>query len=320
MHLIECIQKLSTGGNLVLKPSSWDPMINMVFVGPTSPLHVLPVILQILLEFNEGCTRIEADFMWEIIANLGVDLGALGMVSESIAWELLKITIFRRVAGSDCSPRILIHLADLLYFLSCRYNNQLQYEPALQASQQSLDLWHHLSESSPDVDFQTCLLKAMVLHVENLLQADQKMNALSIAQDATALSHSMADGIIQFSPGSSLADEDRFKAVKFQDAFLALANALSSVNRHLESYAAFVEGFQTAVKLPVSECPPLYRDIDSFINQICKVAEEDQFSLVMLADCIILFRNLAPSSHPPQELFLPIPLAPPCLHAFFSAG
>ncbi|KAJ7933983.1 hypothetical protein B0H13DRAFT_2500987 [Mycena leptocephala] len=137
------------------------------------------------------------------------------------------------------------------------------------------------------------------------------MAALSIAQDATSLSRSMAEETIQFSLGSSLADEDKFKAVKFQNAFFALANALSSVNCHLKSYAAFMEGFQTAVKLPVSERPPVEVDIDSFINQICKVAEEDQFSLAMLADCIILFRNLArihPKNFSSQFLWL--------LHAF----
>ncbi|KAJ7933989.1 hypothetical protein B0H13DRAFT_688185 [Mycena leptocephala] len=292
MHLIECIQKLSAGGNLVLETSSWDPVTNLVFAGPTSPLHVLPMMLQILLEFNEGCTSIETSFMWEIMVNLGVDLGALGMSSESMAWELLKIQIFRRF-GSDCSPRILAHLARSLYSLSFRYRDQLQYEPALQASQQSFDLWHHLSESSPDVDYRTCLLKAMVIHAENLLQADQNMAALSITLDATALSRSMANEMNQFSPGSPLSKEDEFKAVQCRDAFLAFGNALSSVNRHLESFAAFMEGFQTAVKLPVSEHPPVEINIDSFINQICKVAEEGSFSLVMLADCIILFRNLA---------------------------
>jgi soluble lytic murein transglycosylase-like protein len=133
----------------------------------------------------------------------------------------------------------------------------------------------------------------MVLHADNLLQTDQNMAALSIAQDAAALSHSMADEIIQFSPGSSLTEEDKVEAVQCREALFVLANALSSFDRHLDSYAAFMEGFQTAVKLPVSEYPPAAKDIDSFIDQICKVAEEDQFSLVMLADCIILFRNLA---------------------------
>jgi tetratricopeptide (TPR) repeat protein len=251
------------------------------------------VILQSLLEFNEGRTSIETDFMWGVMTNLGVKLGALGMTFESMAWELLNIQICRCFTGGECSPWILQHLADSLYSLSFRYRYQLQYEPALQASQQSFDLWHHLSEISPDVDYRLSLLKAMILHAENLLQADQKMDAPSIAQDATALSHSMADEIIQFSLGSSLSKEDKFKAVQCRDAFLAFGNALSSVNRHLESYAAFMEGFQTAVKLPVSERPPADKDIDSFMDQICKVAEEDQFSLVMLADCIILFRNLA---------------------------
>ncbi|KAJ7933978.1 hypothetical protein B0H13DRAFT_1855829 [Mycena leptocephala] len=54
MHLIECIQKLSAGGNLVLKTSSSDPKTKEVFVGPTSPLHVLSVILQILLDLMKA--------------------------------------------------------------------------------------------------------------------------------------------------------------------------------------------------------------------------------------------------------------------------
>ncbi|KAJ7855399.1 hypothetical protein B0H13DRAFT_2577891 [Mycena leptocephala] len=285
MQLIEHIRKLSAGGNLVLELSSLDPKTK-----------------QILLEFNEGCTSIETDFMWDIMVNLGVRLDALGMVSESMAWELLKIQIFRCLAGSDCSPRILQDLAHSLYQLSCQYRYQLQYLPALQASQQSLDLWHHLSESSLDV-YRSSLLTAMVLHVENLLQADQKMDALSIAQDATALSRSMAEQIIQL----SLTERDKFEAVQCHKALFVLANALSSSDRHLESYAAFMEGFQTAIELPVSEHPPAAKDIDSFINQICKVAEEEQFSLVMLADCVILFCNLAhihPKNFSSQFLWL----------------
>ncbi|KAJ7836314.1 hypothetical protein B0H13DRAFT_2423107 [Mycena leptocephala] len=188
MQLIEHIQKLSAGGNLVLKTLSWDSTTK-----------------QILLEFNEGCTSIETDFMRGVMANLGVDLAALGMTSESMAWELLKIQIFRRFTGNT----------------EINFNMSLPYKPA---------------------------------------------SNLSIS------------GII---------------SLKCRKAFFVLANALSSFNRHLESYAAFMEGFQTTIELPVSERPLVDKDIDSFINQICKMAEEDQFSLVMLADCVILYCNLA---------------------------
>jgi hypothetical protein len=61
----------------------------------------------------------------------------------------------------------------------------------------------------------------MVLHANHLLLLNKNIAALSIAQDASALSHSMTDEIIQFSPGSSLTEEDNLEQYSVARHFLS---------------------------------------------------------------------------------------------------
>jgi tetratricopeptide (TPR) repeat protein len=119
------------------------------------------------------------------------------------------------------------------------------------------------------------------------------MTALSIAQDAVALSRLMLEQIIDSSSGS-LSSVDESNVDWSLGAIFALARTLSSLDCHLESYVTWKEGFQTFVRLPVLflGCPS-GKDIDSFLNQICTVAEGGGFSLAMLVDCVILCCNLA---------------------------
>ncbi|KAF7357867.1 Tetratricopeptide repeat family [Mycena venus] len=177
--------------------------------------------------------------------------------------------------------------------LSVRFQGQLQFQFALLASQESLDLWNHISESLPEVDNRIGQLLALIVHARNLSETGQRMTALSIAQNAAAISRPMADEVYSTSRIDSLSDEDQFKLVETRNALFILAKVLSSVEQHLESYTVFREGFRAVLRFTVSTCPPIATDIDSFLNQICKVAEEGTFSLGMLADCVILFRDLA---------------------------
>jgi hypothetical protein len=86
---------------------------------------------------------------------------------------------------------------------------------------------------------------------------------------------------------------DEFNTAWSCAAIFELAKALSSVNRHLESYEASKEGFQTIIRLPIPSHLLLGECIDLFLNQICKMVEEGGFSLPMLVDCVILLCNLA---------------------------
>ncbi|KAF7357936.1 Tetratricopeptide repeat family [Mycena venus] len=297
MRLIDSIRHLTTRGSLVLDSSVWESMrpLQLLFLQSASPSRVLQWILIELVEIHENPTgKIQVEILAEILFKLGVHLVNLGKTSEAIAWELLKIDILRSSASRDWSAAILAQLAHSLYLLSWRYQSQLQYRRALQASQQSLDLWHHLSESLPDVDHRASLLTATIVHAENLFHTGQKTVALCIAQEAADLSRRMVEQLLETcSEPASLTEETEFKAVRCCEAYFNLAHTLSSVGRHFESYQVFVEGFQTILKLPVSTYPPSGTDVDMFIDQACRVAEGDGFSLAMLADCVILFRNLA---------------------------
>ncbi|KAF7362314.1 Tetratricopeptide repeat family [Mycena venus] len=294
MRLIDSIQKLRASGNLNVNVSLWDRPRQLVFSGSTSTLHVLHKILGMVLVINDGRTGMQVEFPWDIMANLGVQLDALGMISEGIAWNILKIHILHSFAGQAYSIRTWAQIADSLTTLSIGYQHQLQFEPALRSSQQSLELWRHLSGNSPDVDNHIGLLASMATHAHNLLETGQAMAALTIAEEAVTLSRSTIAPIIESDPGLlSWNEEYEFAMVRALQARLTLAKAFSSVGRHLESYAAFNEGFHLILRWPPFAHPPSGADVDSLLDQICKVAEREEFSLHMLADCVVLFRNLA---------------------------
>ncbi|KAF7357939.1 Tetratricopeptide repeat family [Mycena venus] len=294
MCLIDSVQRLLTGGKLVLHEPLWDPTqpFRLVFSDSRSTLHVLHWILGTAIEIKESpaaCMLLSGPIE-DAFRNLGVHLSDIGMVSESIAWERLKIQV---LLSLDCAAAISPDIAHAFKLLSFGYHRQSQFQRALQASQQSFDLWHHICESLPDVDNRIGPLTSLNMHAQNLLETGQKMTALSTAQDAAAISRPMAEQLINSSSGLlSLNDEAKCEAVQCRDSLFILAKALASLNRHLEAYEAFKAGFQTFLSLPICECPPSGKDIDSFINEICKVSEGGGFSLAMLADCVILFHNL----------------------------
>ncbi|KAF7357910.1 Tetratricopeptide repeat family [Mycena venus] len=304
--LMDSLQKCLTGGNLILQEPLSDPNepLQLVLVQST-PLNTLHQILGAVLKVNESPTvQIQLNSMEEVMVGLGIHLDNIGMKSEAIAWERLRIRILHSLAAGHHCVGILCEIASALGELSIGYLHLFQFQAALQASQQSLDLWHHISESLPEVDNRTGQLIAMAAHAQNLLETGQGTAALSTAQDAVAISRSMATQLIESVAGSSpLTEEDEYRAVLSCDAIFRLAEALSSVDRNLESYEASMEGFQTVLRLRFLSRRPPGRDIDSFLDQICKVAEEGTFSLGMLADCVTLFRDLARMY--PQKLSFP---------------
>jgi hypothetical protein len=212
------------------------------------------------------------------------------MASESIAWEHFKIRMLRHLDGP--AAMTLLDMAHALMWLSIEYHRQHQFQSAIQAGQQSLDLWDRLSDSLPEVNIRICLVMVLTTQTRSLLETGQKMAALSIVQDAVALARPMLEQIIKSDSGFS-SSVDEFNADWSCGAIFELAKALSSLNRHLESYKALKEGFHTIIRLPIPSRLLLGECMDLFLRQICKVAEEGGFSLPMLVDCVILFRNLA---------------------------
>ncbi|KAF7357955.1 Tetratricopeptide repeat family [Mycena venus] len=303
MCLVDLVQRLLTGGKLVLHAPLSDPTqsLQLVYADTRSTLHVLHWILGTVIEIRESPSdRIPLSGpIKDILRDLGVYLNNIGMTSESIIWERLNLQV---LLSLDCAAAISPEIATSLEFLSSRYHRQNQFQAALQASQQSLDLWRHICESLPDVDHRIGLLTALVTHTQNLLETSQKMTALFTAQDAAAISRPMVEELINSSSGLSsqvLNKPDKHNAEQCRNSLFNLAQALASLDHHLESYEAFKEGFQTFLSLPIGKYPPSGKDINSFINEICNVAEGGGFSLAMLSDSAVLFRDLT-RMHPEQ--------------------
>ncbi|KAJ7349059.1 hypothetical protein DFH08DRAFT_134664 [Mycena albidolilacea] len=292
MCLITSLEGLLISDKLVLDGPLFGPAQASQFTfKQCTLLHLLHEILGVIIIIKESrYIRIPLGSMKNILINLGISLSNMGMVSESIAWEHFKIRMLRHLDGP--AAMTLPDMAHALMWLSIEYHRQHQFQSAIQAGQQSLDLWHCLSDSLPEVDIRICLIMILTTQTQCLLETGPKIAALSIAQDAVALARPMLEQIIKSDSGfSSLVDE--FNADWSCGAIFELAKALSSLNRHLESYEASKEIFQTIIRLPIPSHLLLGECIDLFLNQICKVAEGGSFSLPMLMDCVILFRNLA---------------------------
>ncbi|KAJ7640783.1 hypothetical protein DFH06DRAFT_622303 [Mycena polygramma] len=293
LRLVDSLRQMLMCGNLVLHAPLWDPAQPIKLHFLNEPLsRVLYWIMGKVLEISESSSAgIPLEAMEDMLMDLGICLTNLGMVSEGIAWERLKIRILRFLASGEYSAGTLPRLALTLRELSLGHRRLLRHELALQTSEQSVALWRHLSETLPEVDYRVGLMTAMEMHVLNLLDCGQQAAAQSLAEEAVALSRPMVNRIIASSSGlATLVEEDQFEIVIFSDISFSLAETLASASRYLESYHASKEALEMML---ISGYPPSGKAVDSFLDRICKIAEEGSCSLEMLADCVILFRDLA---------------------------
>ncbi|KAJ6488367.1 hypothetical protein DFH09DRAFT_1455660 [Mycena vulgaris] len=151
-------------------------------------------------------------------------------------------------------------------------------------------MWH---EFSPDLNYRPLLSWILITHSENFRETGQLKDAISNAEEAVAVCRRMAGQLIDSGSKLFWTAEDEWKAVTFLRALFALAAAHASADRHLAAYEAAKEGFQTVLRFPKINYPPSAKTIDTFIDQLCKVAEGGEFSLGMLAENVIMFRDLA---------------------------
>ncbi|KAJ7019205.1 hypothetical protein C8F04DRAFT_351160 [Mycena alexandri] len=239
IRLIDSLQQLQAVGRLNIATSFWDPIspLQLTFMKSTSPLHILHWTLETVLQISGDQPTTQVQLMTNTLNNLGAYLVASGMVSEGITWALMKIDMLRQFARGHCSAGTLARLVATLAEVSIGYRYQLQYELALRASQQALDLCLCLSEHPPDSDHRTLLLDTLVTHGLTLLQSGQKEDLPSIAENAVALARPLLQQIIQSAVGlSSLTQEDEYTVVTGGQARYILREVLSSSGRTLESY------------------------------------------------------------------------------------
>ncbi|KAJ7141056.1 hypothetical protein C8R44DRAFT_240439 [Mycena epipterygia] len=290
LRLIDRLQQLVVNHTLILDAPLWDVPLRLPIYN--SPEHILYNILGLLLTTNGCPAEIEFSTIHSILG-LANDLGHLQMKSEAIAWHLMTIQILRQLAGASHTD-ILLQLAITLHNLACEYRSQLHRDLATQSSQQSVDLCRGLCEISTDVDYQPLLLTTLVTYSDNLREAGQPEVALSTAQEAVTMCRPMVGQIIESGLGlASWTEEIECKAVRSFEALFTFARALSSVDRKLEAYESWKEGFQIVLRFSGTRNPQLRQHIDLFLDQMCKLAEAEEFSLTMLSDCMILVCDLA---------------------------
>ncbi|KAJ6531560.1 hypothetical protein DFH09DRAFT_136674 [Mycena vulgaris] len=262
----------------------------LVFIKPVSATRVLYNILALMVQVEDSPAKIVFAYLQTII-RIGDFLSNLRMNSEAIAWYHMTIQILRRFSGADLPShsRVLSNLALSSLNLSCRYQNELRWDLAIETSQQAMDFCHLWQELFPDLDYRPLLSGILITHSENLRAIGQLEDFISNAEEAVAVCRGMVGEFID--SGSAFAEYE-WKAVTFLRAFFTLVAAHASADRHFAAYEAANEGFRTLLRFPTGY-PPSRTDIDISIDQICKVAEGGGFSLGMLADVTVLFWDLA---------------------------
>ncbi|KAK7018855.1 Tetratricopeptide repeat family [Favolaschia claudopus] len=262
-----------------------------------TPSHALFHILGIIVAIHSCDHASLLDLLMTAINDLPGCFSLAGMDSEVIAWAHFEIDLHHYMAKKGYNIGTLPRIANALGDISLAHRNQLELDIAIELSQQSLALWVEVSHLLPDADNRIGYLRAMIIHAGNLLASDDKTTMLSAAQDAVSLARPMAKALAEsiLSRGTPLTPVELYTVYHLHEAFIVLAQVLSSLDRPLESYEAFVEGSRTACSLPICGHDPIHwgQYIDSFLDVICKVAEDGRLSLSMLADGVILFRDLA---------------------------
>ncbi|KAJ7233387.1 hypothetical protein C8J57DRAFT_1729528 [Mycena rebaudengoi] len=300
MHLIHAFKKYTTSAFFQSKTPHWDPVeepLQIVFLQPKSDLHILQKILTVMLQIKDHQTALSTKDATEILLELGEELSWLGLQSEATALDALAVQVFRNLASGENFTGCLPRLAFALRHLSHRYQYQLRHEFAVQASEQSVYWCHFASESTPHADNRALLLASLNTHSTNLRAAGQIDAAISVAQEALALSRALLPEIFQLAstkPNWAFrCPEYEFQASDCTRSFFCLGSAFSDASRHREAYLASKEGLEVVAHFSGSIPPPSGSDIDAFFNHMCKMAEAGDLPQDSLANAVILYGSLS---------------------------
>ncbi|KAJ7142777.1 hypothetical protein C8R44DRAFT_761092 [Mycena epipterygia] len=292
LHLVDAFQELLLGRSGDL-PWNTAPS-TMMFKEAPSPRHILHQVLGMVLAIRTGPTKVPAESIMSILDGLGAILEYLQMTSEAIAWGLLRIKILRQ-SNRAHSAGVFPRLSRSLKQVSDQYAHQLRHDLALQASQKAVDSSQFSSENWPHPGNQTFLIDSLISHSRNLRQTGQPTAAISAADAAVALTGPMAAGLLESYIGSGLSPADLWIAVAHSRASFVLAAAFSSAGQTREAYQASKQSLQSLLRLSgtLQHISRFQKDFDSFFDHMCTMAEAQDLPVEMLADCVILFRDLA---------------------------
>ncbi|KAJ7142787.1 hypothetical protein C8R44DRAFT_924451 [Mycena epipterygia] len=289
LHLVDALQDRLLRGSIDLP---WDTVPLTLGLELPSPAHILHRILGTVLALRTSPTEIHAETIMSILDDVGPTLESLHMNSEALAWGLLTIQILRQ-SNRDRCVGVFPRLSHSLRQVSDQYDYQLRHDLALESSQKAVNLSQFSWESWPNPENQTLLISSLISHSRNLRQAGQPTAAISAAEAAVSITCPMAAGIMEFCLASGPSPKDLWIAVAGSKASFVLAAAFSSAGRTREAYQASKQGLQNLLRLTIQRISRFQSDFDSFFDHLCTIAEAEDFSVEMLADCVILIRDLA---------------------------
>ncbi|KAJ7233995.1 hypothetical protein C8J57DRAFT_1532037 [Mycena rebaudengoi] len=299
MRLLDSLEKCTTAHLFHAKTPYWDPIkpLPLIFLRPTSKAGVLHNILGVVLQIKHSPTQLSLRDIANMLLNLGVKLSSLGVQSEAKASDTFSVKLFRYLASGENGVGALPQFADALCKLSRRYRYELRHDLAVDASRQSVELCHFLSESAPDVDNRVLFLTASNIHSSNLRAAGQIDAAMSVARDALGICRSLLPKTLEFASTrpdwASQYPEYEFQAGQCAESFFYLSRALSGASRHREAFLTSKEGLEVVARFAGAIPPPSGSDIDAFFNHMCNMAEAGELDVNFLADVVILYNNLS---------------------------
>ncbi|KAJ7646577.1 hypothetical protein FB45DRAFT_1051243 [Roridomyces roridus] len=308
MHLVNSLEQLFISGRLDLVQNGVNlpRMRYPVFAQPTTPAHILHRVLGMVLQIhnsdtNQGSTTLPFRIR-DFDRNIKTDLSELGLRSEAIAWSNLAVQMLKHlVACGGSAQKILPRISLFQYGTVVNYQHQLRYELALQASEEALLDWQTFPEST-NIHWQMWGANLKATHARNLNLSKRSVEAVSLAQLAVSLSRPLVAQLAASGAPVNTGTPEEYTIFTSSNASFFLGEILSSLNRHVEAYKVLTNGFEMLLQFSGSIRPPDGEHIDTFIHQICTLAEAGDFNLQMLRDCVLLIRSLA---HRYRESFAP---------------
>ncbi|KAF7325207.1 Tetratricopeptide repeat family [Mycena kentingensis (nom. inval.)] len=295
LRLIPLVQRSIASGLCVFDPSLWAETLCFGRTGLASPEHVLHAVLGAILQVNSPAMELE--FMTTCICRLGTQLRGIGMVSESVAWELLTSQILRRLAAdSPHSATMLPRLARSLRRLSNAYREQCEYAEALKTSEQSVELWRYIFHTSAQFDNHVPFVDSLLVYLSDLCTANRDEAILYVAAEADGLARAHFDALFaSYGEDDEWDDVDEWAASRCCQAVFEHGQALGLAARSIESCECLVEAFRLYLKLPDRAMAQLYlgASVDMLIHQVCMASESGSFTYDWLSSMMLLFRDLA---------------------------
>ncbi|KAF7328080.1 Tetratricopeptide repeat family [Mycena kentingensis (nom. inval.)] len=298
-RLIPALQYSLASGVAVLDPSLWPQSVTGGLPESPTTESVLHSILGAIVEL--GKPAIDFEFMNTCVVRLGKRLRVIGMLPESVAWELATAEILRSLAATGKGLSTLLpRLARSLARLSVTYQGQYRYEEAVKASEQSVELWRFIAATAEDFCNQPSIVYYLLRHSEALKHVDcpnRCEDILDTVGEAARLGRLHLEYL--FARPSEWDWSAHWAAAQCCLAVFQYGHALGDAGRALEACESLIEAYKFCLMLPLNAGAAVASGLeqatymDALLHQICVVETNGRLTTSWLSGVVELFRDLA---------------------------